>query len=235
MGFDLPVFISAGIQDALSPMQLGVAGIYAVMMISLRRCNRVAAFVAGGLFIGVQVVLGVILSLELFGLASVVSGLADQISWLLVVLGVFFVVLGILFWREWRCLSAGRLSKFAAFIPVLSLGVPAALLLSLFLAAVLACVSSLWPVNYQVLLQVQMAFTPGRFYYSLGALSLYVLFRSIPALCVFLFFILAERRENAAFLRGKASLISVIASAFFFAVGGSLFFFCYVAAIKPWF
>lgn len=234
MGFDLPVFISAGVQDALTPMQLAVVGIYGLMMFFLRHSRKMVLFTAGGLFIGIVVVLGMLFSLGFFDLGVMAPGFGTALSWGFLVLGVVFLVLGFMFFREWRLLLSGLPRKFAPFIPTPLVGMVAGLALSFFLAVGAGFFSGIWPVNYQVLAQGEMAFTPGRFFYSLGAFCIYVLFRSGVSFFFILLFILAQREKNAAFLRRKRSLVSVIVSAFYFAAGGSLIFFFYVAATKQW-
>jgi hypothetical protein len=230
MGFDLSVFISAGIQDASSPMQFAVAGVYAVMLLCLRHSRKWVLFTSGGLFIAVFVIMGAILSLGIFDGGA--TGFA--VSWFFLVMGAFFLILGFLFLREWHILRSGAPRKFAAFIPTPPAGMAVGLALSFCLALGLAFLSNIWPVNYQVLVQGVIAFTPGKFFDSLGALCVYVLFRSGAAFFLLLFFILAQRKENAGLLHRKRSLLAVIASAFYFALGGSLVFLFYVSATKPW-
>ena len=235
MGFDLPVFIAAGVQDALSPTQFAIAGIYALMMLFLRQSRKSAVLVPAGLFIGVLLVLGVMMDLRFLGPAAASPGPLKNFSWVFPALGTVFAALGLLFLREWRILVSGRWRKFAAFIPTPEVGKPAGFALSFFLAAGLAFLSNIWPVNYQVLIQSEMAFSPGSFFYSLGALLIYEFCRNGPVLFVLLFFVLARRKNNIELLRRKRSLVSIIVSAFCFAVGVSLFFFFFVAATKPWF
>ena len=234
MGFDLPVFISAGIQDALSPMQLAIAGIYAVMMLHLRQTRTRVLFISAGLFIGMLFIFGVMFHVGFFEPVTTSPIFLSQTPWVLLALGSVCVAFGLLFLWEWRALRSGFPRKFAAFIPMPPAGMRTGLALSFFLAGGLAFLSNIWPVNYQVLIQREMAFTPGRFFYSLGAFCVYEFFRNGAVLFVFLVFILTRREENAAFLRRKRSLVAIIVSAFYLAVGGSLFFFFYVAATKPW-
>jgi|GEM_PF-2999556 len=230
MAFDLSVFISAGIQDASSPMQFAAAGIYAVMMLFLRHSRKWVLFTSGVFFLAVLVITGAALSLGIFD--GLVIGFAA--SWFFLLTGVFFLILGFLFLREWHFLRSGSLRKFAAFIPTPPVGMAAGLALSCFLSLGLAFLSNIWPVNYQVLVQGVMAVTPGKFFSSLAVLCVYVLFRSGAAFFLLLFFILLQRKENVDFLRRKRSLLAVIASAFYFALGGSLVFFFYVSVTKPW-
>ncbi len=234
MGFDLPVFISAGIKDALSPMPLAIAGIYALIMLFLRQSRKPVVFVSAGLFIGVLLVLGAMLDLRFFDPLSVTPIFLDHSSWALLVLGSASLILGFFFLREWRIFIPAPSCKFAAFIPTPAMGWGTGLALSFFLAGWLAFLLNVWPVDYQVLIQSDMAFTPGRFYYSLGGIFVYEFFRNLPVLFVFLFFILACREGNAVFLRQRRPLMLVIASAFYVAVGGSLLFFFFVAATKQW-
>jgi hypothetical protein len=234
MGFDLSVFISAGIQDALGPTQFAMAGVFAAMMLSLRQSRKRIALIAPVVFTAFLIVLGVMLDLKFFDRMVSAFGFLSQVKWLFLLLGLGFLLIGFLFLREWRILLSEKSRCFAAFIPVVNAGWLTGILLPLILAGGMVLLLNVWPVNYQVLLQSDTAFLPGMFFDSLIVLVVYEVFHNGAVLFIWLFFILARGQRNADFLRRKKSLLAIIASAFYVAVGGSLCFFFYVAATKPW-
>ena len=234
MGFDLPVFCVAGIQDALSPMPLATAGIFAFMLLFLRQSAAKVVLVSSVLFMAVLVSSAVLCHFKCFGSLEDPSLLLGRVKWAFLVLGIVLCALGFVFLSEGLRSSSGGAHRFAAFIPTPSVGCFAGALLSLILVGGLAFLTCVWPVNYQVLIQGEMAFMPGMFFYSLGAFCLYEVLRNGAVLFVFLFFILACRRKSRAFLRPRKALMANIVSAAYFAAGLSLIFFFYVAATKPW-
>jgi hypothetical protein len=233
MGFDLSVFLSAGIQDALCPMQLAMVAVCAAMMLCLRQSKQWVLLISAIMFLLTLVFGAVVFDLKLFD-ALMSPDFLSKVKWVFLMLGAGSLMVGVLFLREWYFVISGTSRRFAEFFPTPYLGPLAGTLLAIILAGSLVFFASVWPINYQVLIQAEMAAMPGRLRYSLIALLVYECCRNVGPLLIVVSFFLARQGKSADFLRGKLSLLSIMASAFYIAVGGCLIFFFYVAAQQSW-
>ena len=233
MASDLWVFFLAGVQDAVSPTQVALAGSLALALIFLREAGKRYALVFGAAFLTALLSLSLVSDFRGFEHSYGIPGwltfrMAGIFLW-----GVSLMGFGIAFLRERFVGSGGSQRRFAGFFgPVSGQGCLRVLFGSGF-AAGLFFLATAWPLHFRIPLKGQLAFLPGKFLLAAVPVLIYELFRNAGSLVVFVLFLSAIRPAIRIFLRERRTLIAIVLSAFYLATGGSLLFFFYMATMKP--
>jgi hypothetical protein len=225
MGLDLATFMAVGLQNAVAPLQLALAGVLVLALAFLARASRLALVLFTVTYIVAAMVSGVVFDLGVMFpvFASYTFGMVA--GWSYFCLGVVFILLGGLFFKEWRMIQAGSDRPLAAFVwrpqvwPVLI--PPCAVLLAVWLVFL----GNVWPTSMQVIWQGATALTPGKLFYSLGALMVYELCRNALSWLVLIFLAVFSLRGGQTYTQRRRSLLSAVLSAYYLAVGGGLIHF----------
>lgn len=233
MGFDLPVLAAAGIQDAFVPVQVAIGTVFVLVLVLLRACGKRVLVLSVAAFITGLVLFGIMGDLSFFDPVTATPLFLTVIKWFFLAAGLLSTMVAVMFFKEWRLLSKDTGRPFAACLPAIMAGVWSGPLAVFLLAGVLVFLVSVWPFNYQVMLQATNLLSPGVFFYTLTALVVYELCRNALVLLLTGVLVVAALRQDHLRCVSR-SLLSIIVSAFFFVAGGALFFFFYVAATKPW-
>ncbi|MEI8010993.1 MAG: hypothetical protein WCI27_00740 [Candidatus Omnitrophota bacterium] len=226
MDFDLFIFFVVGIQEALAPTHLATAGVLALGLLFFRKATSsvVAAYILNFLIIlllsGVVFNLGAATTLHALPLFNVFT----TGSYFL--LGFVFLFVGGVFWRDWLLMSRGQVRNLAQFFACLSVNKGLAGLIGTLVSFWLVVISNTCPAGYHAQWQASMAFLPGRLFSSLSGLFFYEIFRNASTLFVVVFFMML-RFLGTKDLECRKTLVSIILSACYFAMGCVLVYFFY--------
>ena len=233
MPFDLLDLVLTGMQESFSPPLMAIAGVLGLACLCLRPSGKDALCARVADFCVTLVLCRVVFDSGVANVFVLVPKFLVVAVWAYLVLGSIFLVTGLAFLYERMALIRNGALLFAGFVRGVKLTKGVVSILAVGLGAAAAFWINAWPLSYQATIAGSLLRTANGLFNAFWVLVVYEIVRNLGSLLTGGIFLLSLSGKPAEVFNAHKTLVAVMMSAAYLAVGGSLVAFCCMVHVGP--